>query len=76
MSRPTGEDGFEVELEVEVEAELTLIESSRPEETAGRPVSEWLFDPSDAEREEIELRGLLGAVEELGGGSEPGGSRP
>ncbi|MCO5967894.1 hypothetical protein [Actinoallomurus soli] len=65
MNEPTGDDDFEIELEVEVEAELRMSRSSRPEEAAGRPLSEWLFDPADAEREDIGLRNLLGAVEEL-----------
>ncbi|MCO5995650.1 hypothetical protein [Actinoallomurus rhizosphaericola] len=65
MNKPTGDDDFEIELEVEVEAELRMSESSRPEEAAGRPLSEWLFDPADAEREDIGLRNLLSAVEEL-----------
>ncbi|MFI6744497.1 hypothetical protein ACIBI9_67630 [Nonomuraea sp. NPDC050451] len=72
MSAPSGEDDFLYELEVEVEAEVTLVESSHPEEVAELPVTEWLFDPTDAEREEIGLRGLLDAVEVLEDGSRPG----
>ncbi|MFC5752398.1 hypothetical protein [Actinomadura rugatobispora] len=71
MSTPTGDEDLEIELEVDVEAELTLAESSRPEEATGPPVSEWLFDPADVQRQEIELRNLLDAVEELYGGSRP-----
>jgi SAM-dependent methyltransferase len=67
----TGEDDFLHELEVEVEAEVALVEASRPEEVAGLPVTEWLFDPTDAEREEIGLRGLLDAVEVLEDGARP-----
>jgi hypothetical protein len=52
-------------LEVEVEAELDLAESSVSEEAAAVPPSEWQFDPADAEREAVELRSLLGAVEAL-----------
>ncbi|TYB49758.1 hypothetical protein [Actinomadura chibensis] len=66
MNPPTGDNGFEAELETEIQAELALAESSRPEEAAALPASEWLFDPADVEAEEIELRNLLGAVEELG----------
>jgi hypothetical protein len=58
-------DGFLRDLEVEVEAELTIAEASRPGETASTPVAEWLYDPADAERYEVGLRGLLGAVESL-----------
>ncbi|WP_187438085.1 hypothetical protein [Actinomadura decatromicini] len=66
MNPSDGGNEFEIELEVEVQAELTLVESSRPEEAAALPASEWLFDPTDVRAEEIELRNLLGAVEELG----------
>ncbi|MFI7150346.1 hypothetical protein ACIBO2_35975 [Nonomuraea sp. NPDC050022] len=65
MSAPSGDDGFLYELQVEVEEEVILAETSRPEEAAELPVTEWLFDPTDAEREEIGLRGLLDAVEAL-----------
>jgi hypothetical protein len=65
MSAPSSDDGFLYELQIEVEEEVTLIEASRPEEAAELPVTEWLFDPTDAEREEIGLRGLLDAVEAL-----------
>ncbi|MFC7041253.1 class I SAM-dependent methyltransferase [Nonomuraea rubra] len=67
----TGEDDFLHELEIEVEAEVSLVEASRPEEVAGLPVTEWLFDPADAEREKIGLRGLLDAVEVLEDGRRP-----
>jgi hypothetical protein len=49
------------ELEVEVEAELTAAEEGRP---TGGP-EEWLVDPEEAERDEVALRSLLGAVEVL-----------
>ncbi|MEV5828629.1 hypothetical protein AB0L25_24015 [Spirillospora sp. NPDC052242] len=68
----TGDDGFEIELEIEVEAELNLAESSRPEEVAGLPASEWPFDPTDVQREEIGFRNLLGAIQELERGARPG----
>ncbi|WP_431934524.1 hypothetical protein [Nonomuraea jabiensis] len=55
----------------DVEAEVTLVESSHPQEATELPVSEWLFDPTDAEREEIGLRGLLDAVEALEDESRP-----
>ncbi|NEA26766.1 hypothetical protein [Actinomadura bangladeshensis] len=60
------EGEFEAELEIEVEEELLLAESSRPQETAAAPPSEWLFDPADVERDEIGLRNILGAAEALG----------
>jgi hypothetical protein len=67
VSNPTGDGDALRELEVEVEAELNLAESSRPEEIIGVPSSEWLFDPMDAQREEVGLRSLLGAVEAMEG---------
>lgn len=60
------EGEFEAELEIEVEEELLLAESSRPQETTVAPPSEWLFDPADVERDEIGLRNILGAAEALG----------
>lgn len=52
-------------LEIEVEAELTIVESSNLETVAETPVGEWLYDPTEAERYEVGLRGLLGAVESV-----------
>nr|WP_157554809.1 hypothetical protein [Herbidospora sakaeratensis] len=48
-----------------LEAELAMAEGSHPEELAEEPITEWLYDPAEAEREEIGLRGLIGAVEVL-----------
>ena len=62
MSTPDNEE-FLHGLEVEVEAELDIAESSHPGDAVRTPVTEWQFDPADAERYEINLRGLLGAVE-------------
>ncbi|MBF8185271.1 hypothetical protein ITP53_05875 [Nonomuraea sp. K274] len=77
MSASSGEnDDFLYELKIEVEAEVTLAESSHPEEEVGLPVTEWLFDPTDVEREEIGLRGLLDAVEVLEGEHGPDDHRP
>ncbi|ETK34739.1 hypothetical protein [Microbispora sp. ATCC PTA-5024] len=72
MSAPNGENEFLYELKAEVEIELTLAEASRPEEAAELPVTDWLFDPADAEREEIGLRGLVNAVEALEEDLRPG----
>lgn len=58
------------ELETEVEADLTMVESSHPAEAAVLPASEWTEDPADVEREEIGLRSLLGAVEAMEGDSD------
>jgi hypothetical protein len=69
MSAPTGDNDFLYELRAEVEVELVQAEVSRPEEVIDLPVTAWLFDPTDVEREEIGLRGLLDAVEVLEEGS-------
>lgn len=76
MSTPTGDNAFLHELELNVRTELTLAETSQPETDGdGVPTVEWLLDP-DAERYEIGLRALLGAVETLEDGSLPGGYPP
>lgn len=72
MAAPSDENEFLHELEIEVEAEVIQVESSCPEDAAGLPVTDWLFDPVDAEREEIGLRGLLAAVEVLEEDLRPG----
>jgi hypothetical protein len=70
MSTPTSDNAFLHDLEVNVKTELTLVETSQPEEeTVGVPIDEWLFDPADAQRYEIGLRTILGAVEALEDGS-------
>jgi len=73
MSTPTGDNAFLYELELTVKAELTLAETSRPEEQAdGVPGDEWPPDP-DVQRYEVVLRSLLGAVEALEDAAGPGG---
>lgn len=62
MSNPR-DNAFLHGLEVDVEAEITIAEASHAEDVAATPVTEWRFDPTDAERYEVGLRGLLGAVE-------------
>jgi hypothetical protein len=78
MSTPTDDnDAFLHELEHGVRAELTLAEAGQPDEqAASAPIDEWLIDPADAQREEIGLRNLLGAVEAMEEGSRPGDDRP
>jgi hypothetical protein len=72
MSTPTGDNAFLQELEVTVSTELTVAEAGDPEaEPDDGPAVDWLPDP-DAERYEIRLRNLLGAVEALEDGSRPG----
>ena len=72
MSTATGENAFLHDLELNVRAELTLIETSPPEEEAADvPIDEWLSDPADDQRYEASLRSLLGAVETLENGPRP-----
>ncbi|MFC6020659.1 hypothetical protein ACFP2T_31365 [Plantactinospora solaniradicis] len=77
MSIPGGADDALHELEAVVVAELAMSEASHPEQAVDLPMSEWLFDPADAQREAVGLRSLLGAVEVLEGdaplGDQPGG---
>lgn len=73
MSTPTGDNAFLHELELNVSTELTQAENDQPEEeVACVPIDEWLSDPADAQRYEVGLRNLLGAVEALEDGSGPG----
>jgi hypothetical protein len=59
------------DLELDVRMELTLAEISQPEQDAdGAPAAEELPDP-DAERYEVALRTLLGAIEAVEDGSRP-----
>ncbi|ONI69932.1 hypothetical protein BWI15_25835 [Kribbella sp. ALI-6-A] len=53
------------ELEHEVRLDLDMIAASEPERVV--PVSEWLVDPTEVERDEVALRSLLGAVEAMEG---------
>ena len=76
MSTPTGDNAFLYELELTVRAELTIAETSQPEEQAdGVPGDEWPPDP-DVQRYEVTLRTLLGAVEALEDASGPGNHPP
>jgi len=72
MSTPTGDNAFLHALELNVKAELTLAETSQPwEEAVGVPIDQWLSDPADDQRYEVNLRTLLGAVEAMEDGSGP-----
>jgi hypothetical protein len=72
MSTPTGDNAALHALELEVRAELTLVQTSQPwEEAVGVPIDEWLSDPADDQRYEASLRSLLGAVEAMEDGSGP-----
>ncbi|MEU4392704.1 hypothetical protein [Kribbella sp. NPDC023855] len=51
------------ELHHEVELDLAMITASEPDRVL--PVSEWLVDPTEVERDQVALRSLLGAVEAM-----------
>ena len=53
-----------------VEEEVEMIESSCTEDVAKEPPSAWLYDPLDAQLEEVRLRSLLGAVESVENGEQ------
>ena len=61
MSNP-GEYESLRRLEIEIEAELTLAGSGYQQDVPDTPVTEWLVDPTDGDRYEVGLRGLLDAV--------------
>ena len=72
MSTPANDHAYLRELEIDVRTELTVAETSQPGPEAGGPLAgEEIPDP-DAERYEIRLRSLLGAVETLEDGPRPG----
>jgi hypothetical protein len=62
MTTPTGDNASLPELELDVRTELTLAESRPPAEEADALADEWMLHP-DAQRYEVRLRTLLGAVE-------------
>jgi len=75
MSTPTGDNAFLHELELSIRTDLTLAETSQPEEPADVPITEWLPD-TEEQRYEVSLRNLLGAVEAMEDPARPGQSRP
>jgi hypothetical protein len=76
MSTPAGDNAFLHELELNVRKELILAETSPSDrDRDGEPTLEWLLDV-DAERYEVSLHSLLGAVETMENGSRPGGGPP
>ena len=71
MNTPANDYEFLYELELEVRTELTQAETGQPElDTGGAPAARELLDP-DAERYEVSLRTLLGAIEVMEVGSHP-----
>jgi hypothetical protein len=65
MTMSSDESEFLHDLETEVDAELAMAEASHPEELYEEPVEEWLFDPTDVERQEVGLRNLLDATKAM-----------
>jgi len=70
MSTPAHDNEFLHELELDVKVELATAEAGhgQEEEDDGALEAEGLLDP-DAERYEVSLRSVLGAVETLEDGS-------
>jgi hypothetical protein len=75
MSTPTGDNAFLYELEFSIRTDLTLAETSQPEQRADVPITEWQPD-TEEQRYEVSLRNLLGAVEAMEDGSRPGEPGP
>ena len=75
MSTPTGDNAFLQELELSIRTDLTLAETSQPEQRADVPITEWLSD-TEEQRYEVNLRNLLGAVEAMEDGSRSGEPGP
>jgi hypothetical protein len=72
MSTPTGDNVFLHDLELNVRTELAMAETSQPEPEAGGVLTiESLLD-EDAQRYEVGLRSLLGAVEAVEDGARSG----
>ncbi|HEY2241594.1 MAG TPA: hypothetical protein VGI21_22515 [Streptosporangiaceae bacterium] len=71
MSTAAGDHAALHELEITVETELTVAQTSPREPAGDAAIGEWIPDP-DAERYEVRLRALLGAVEALEDGSGAG----
>jgi hypothetical protein len=71
MSTPANDNEVLCELELEVRTELTQAKTGQPEQDTGGALAAWgLLDP-DAERYEVSLRTLLGAIEAMQDGSRP-----
>jgi hypothetical protein len=68
MTTPTGDNASLHELELDVRTELALAESRPPAEEADALADEWMLHP-DAQRYEVRLCTLLGAVEAVEGRS-------
>ncbi|MFB4289212.1 hypothetical protein ACBI99_16340 [Nonomuraea sp. ATR24] len=69
MSCPTDESDFLHELKVVVAIELHTADLCHSQHPRDLPVTEWLVDPTETEREQVGLRGILAAITELENGS-------
>jgi hypothetical protein len=68
MTTPASDESAVLhELEVEVREELTMAESQPVVDGDGVPTAEWMKDPY-AERYEVSVRTVLGAIEAVEGG--------
>lgn len=65
MSCTVTNDAFLFSLEEAVRGQLVEIDVTHAEYVLSLPVSEWLFDPTEAGPLTVRLRILLGAVEAL-----------
>ena len=62
---PSDDGQFLHRLEIEVQLELEIARSSHLDASIEGSPADWLFDPTDVEREQVGLGSLLGAVEAL-----------
>ena len=62
---PEERSEFLHQLDAEIGRELSLAESSGSSTGLGASTAEWLYDPTDDEREQVGLRNIQGAVEAL-----------
>ena len=65
MSTPTGDHAYLHELEIDVETELTVAQTGPAGPAASSLPGDVEIPDPDAERYEVRLRALLGAVEAL-----------
>lgn len=60
---PTKRNRFLPKLRTEVEAEVRMVQGSYREEAQLETPANWMFDPSDVQREWVGLHTLLDAVD-------------
>ena len=65
MSSAQEREVFERALAAEVRAELAEAQAGRAEQELGEPITDWRFDPAEAQEYEARLHSLLGAVETM-----------